>query len=33
MQHFAISEISGGPNFNSNVNSGTETYAGNLMFI
>ena len=30
---FAFSEVSVGPYFNRNVNSGTETYAANLNFI
>ena len=33
MQNLAFSEVSGGPYCNSNVNTGTETYAANLIFI
>ena len=33
MQNLAVSAVSGGPYFNSTVNSGTESYAGNLVFM
>ena len=33
MQIFAVSEVSGGPYCNRNVNSGTETCATNLILI
>ena len=33
VQNLALSKVSGGINCNSNVNSGTETYAANLIFM
>ena len=33
IQIFTVSEVSGGPNCNYNINGGTETYAANSIFI
>ena len=33
MQNLAFSQMSGDPYCNKNVNSGSETYAANLIFI
>ena len=33
MQNLAVSAVSSGPYFNSIVNSGIESYAGNLVFM